>query len=106
MFGIDFRRPEGSLKLKAAWDALHLLNEGVFSQTVILPLLHEHRILAQVAGYHTELIKFLPPINIGEESLDGFLSAMREVLEDLKRVPGSAWETVRMLAKGAAAQLR
>ena len=47
------------MKLKAAWDALHLLNEGVFGQTVIMPLLHEHGILAQVAGYHTELIKFL-----------------------------------------------
>jgi acetylornithine/succinyldiaminopimelate/putrescine aminotransferase len=106
MFGIDFRRPEGSLKLKAAWDALHLLNEGVFSQTVILPLLHDHRVLAQVAGYHTELIKFLPPINIGEESLEYFLTAVEAVLSDLKRVPGSAWDTVRALAKGAAAQLR
>jgi len=106
MFGIDFRRPEGSLKLKAAWDALHLLNEGVFSQTVILPLLHDHRILAQVAGYHTELIKFLPPLNIADESMDYFLAAMDNVLTDLKRVPGSAWDTVRTLAKGAAAQLR
>jgi ornithine--oxo-acid transaminase len=105
MFGIDFRRPEGELKLRAAWDALHLLNEGVFSQTVIMPLLHEHRILTQVAGYHTELIKFLPPINIAEESLDYFLSAMRKVLDDLQLVPGSAWNTVRTLAKGAAAQL-
>src|SRR5262249_9145698 len=43
MFGIDFRRPEAPLKLRAAWDALHLLNEGVFSQTVIMPLLHDHR---------------------------------------------------------------
>ena len=83
MFGIDFRRPEGSLKLKAAWDALHLLNEGVFSQTVIVPLMHEHRILTQVAGYHTELIKFLPPLNIGEGSLDYFLSAMKTVLDGL-----------------------
>jgi 4-aminobutyrate aminotransferase-like enzyme len=106
MFGIDFRRPQGPLKLRAAWDALHLLNEGVFSQTVILPLLHEHRILAQVAGYHTELIKFLPPLNIGDESLDMFLAAMREVLEDLQRVPGSAWQTVRTLAKGAAVHFR
>jgi acetylornithine/succinyldiaminopimelate/putrescine aminotransferase len=104
MFGIDFRRPEGDLKLKAAWDALHLLNEGVFSQTVILPLLHEHRILAQVAGYHTELIKFLPPLNIADEDLDYFLSAMRDVLDGLQRFPGSTWDTVRMLAKGATAQ--
>jgi ornithine--oxo-acid transaminase len=103
MFGIDFRRPDGSLKLRAAWDALHLLNEGVFSQTVIVPLMHDHRIMAQVAGYHTELIKFLPPLNIGDEAIDYFLSAMRKVLDGLQRVPGSAWETVRTLAKGAAA---
>ena len=69
-----------------------------------MPLLHEHHILAQVAGYHTELIKFLPPLNIGEEDLDYFLSAMRKVLDGLQRVPGSAWETVRTLAKGAAGQ--
>ena len=104
MFGIDFRRPYGPLKLRAAWDALHLLNEGVFSQTVIVPLMNEHRILAQVAGYHTELIKFLPPLTIAEESLNYFLSAMRQVLGGLQRVPGSAWETVRTLAKGAATQ--
>jgi ornithine--oxo-acid transaminase len=103
MFGIDFQRPSASLKLKAAWDALHLLHEGVFSQTVIMPLLHEHRILAQVAGYHTELIKFLPPLNIGEEELDYFLSAMRTVLDGLQR-PANAWTTVRTLAKGATAQ--
>lgn len=92
------------MKLSAAWDALHLLNEGVFSQTVIMPLMHEHRILAQVAGYHTELIKFLPPLNISEKDLDYFLSAIRHVLDGLQRVPGSAWDTVRTLAKGATAQ--
>jgi ornithine--oxo-acid transaminase len=102
MFGIDFRRPEGSVKLKAAWDALHLLNEGVFSQTVIMPLMHEHRILAQVAGYHTELIKFLPPLNIAEQDLDYFVGAMRIVLDGLAHVRGSAWKTVRDLTRGAA----
>ena len=104
MFGIDFRRPEAPLKLRAAWDALHLLNEGVFSQTVIMPLLHEHRILAQVAGYHTELIKFLPPITIAEESLDYFLGAMGKVLEGIQEVSGP-WNTVRSLARGAVTQL-
>jgi ornithine--oxo-acid transaminase len=105
MFGIDFRRPEESAKLRAAWDALHLLNEGVFSQCVIVPLLHEHRILSQVAGYHTDLIKFLPPINIREADLDYFLAAMQKVLDGLQNIGSSAWNTVRKLAKGAAAQL-
>ena len=104
MFGIDFRRPDGPVKLKAAWDALHLLNEGVFSQTVIMPLMHEHRILAQVAGYHTELIKFLPPLNIAEEDLDYFLDAMGSVLAGLGNIRGSAWKTVRQLTRSAAAE--
>ena len=101
MFGIDFKRPEHSLKLKAAWDTLHTLNFGVFSQMLIMPLLHRHRILTQVAGYHTEVIKFLPPLTITQDDVDYFLSAMQQVLEDVQRVPGNVWTTFRGLAKGA-----
>jgi ornithine--oxo-acid transaminase len=101
MFGIDFKRPENSLKLQAAWDALHALNFGVFGQMVIVPLMQEHRILAQVAGYHTDVIKFLPPLNITKQDLDWFLSAMQQVLQNTLRVPGAAWDTVMSLAKGA-----
>jgi ornithine--oxo-acid transaminase len=100
MFGIDFKRPEHSLKLKAAWDALHKLNFGVFSQMITVPLLHEHQILAQVAGYHTDVIKFLPPLNIEKSDIDGFLKAMGSVLEDIQQVPGAAWNTLSTLAKG------
>ncbi len=101
MFGIDFKRPEHSLKLKAAWDTLHTLNFGVFSQMLIMPLLHRHRILTQVAGYHTEVIKFLPPLIINRKEMDSFLGAMRQVLEDVQRVPGTMWSTFAGLAKGA-----
>lgn len=101
MFGIDFKRPEHSMKLKAAWDTLHTLNFGVFSQMIIMPLLHRHRILTQVAGYHTEVIKFLPPLIVNREEIDYFLSAMQQVLEDVQRLPGNVWSTVTGLAKGA-----
>jgi len=101
MFGIDFRRPDQSLKLKAAWDMLHTLNFGVFSQMIIVPLLQEHRILTQVAGYHTEVIKFLPPLNITKEDIDYFLAAIQQVLDNTQRVTGGAWTTVMSLAKGA-----
>jgi ornithine--oxo-acid transaminase len=101
MFGIDFKRPENSLKLKAAWDTLHHLNFGVFSQMIVLPLLHDHRILTQVAGYHTEVVKFLPPLNITRADIDYFLLAMQSVLDNLQHVPGHAWNTVLGLAKGA-----
>src|SRR5215212_9267382 len=67
MFGIDFARPKEGMKLKLAWDMLHKMNFGVFGQMIIIPLLQKHRILAQVAGYHTEFIKFLPPLTITKE---------------------------------------
>jgi ornithine--oxo-acid transaminase len=99
MFGIDFARPKESLKLKMAWDMLHRLNFGVFGQMIVIPLMQKHRILTQVAGYHTEVIKFLPPMTITREDMDWFLSAMKDVLADTLRVPGAAWDTVSGLAK-------
>lgn len=99
MFAIDFARPKSNFKLKMAWDMLHKLNFGVFGQMIIIPLLQKHRILAQVAGYHTEVIKFLPPITVTKEDLDWFLGAMEDVLRDAERFPGAAWDTVSGLAK-------
>jgi ornithine--oxo-acid transaminase len=101
MFGIDFARPASSLKLKMAWDMLHKLNFGVFGQMIIIPLMQKHRILTQVAGYHTEVIKFLPPLIISKQDLDWFLGGIEEVLADVQRIPGAAWDTVSGLAKRA-----
>jgi ornithine--oxo-acid transaminase len=99
MFGIDFARPQSSMKLKLAWDMVHKMNFAVFGQMVIIPLLQKHRILTQVAGYHTEVIKFLPPMTITKEDMDWFVNALSDVLADTQRFPGSAWETVFGLAK-------
>jgi ornithine--oxo-acid transaminase len=101
MFGIDFKRPENSLRLKAAWDALHKLNFGVFSQLIVVPLLQEHRILTQVAGYHTEVIKFLPSLTVTGHDMHWFLTAMGSVLQGLEQIQGTAWNTMAGMAKGA-----
>jgi ornithine--oxo-acid transaminase len=100
MFGIDFARPKSGFLLQQKWDALHKMNFAVFGQTVIVPLLHEHRILTQVAGYHTEFIKFLPPMNIQKTDLDWFLSAMDKVLGDTAKT-GSTLKTMVRLGVGA-----
>lgn len=99
MFGIDFARPKEGFKLKMAWDMLHKMNFAVFGQMIIIPLLQKHRILTQVAGYHTEVIKFLPPMTVTKADVDWFLTAMEDVLADTLRVPGAAWDTVAGLAK-------
>lgn len=100
MFAIDFARPKSGFMLQQKWDALHKMNFAVFGQTVIVPLLHEHRILTQVAGYHTEVIKFLPPMTITKEDLDWFLSAMDSVLGESVKA-GAMFKTIGRLAVGA-----
>ncbi len=52
-----------------------------------------------MAGYHTEVIKFLPPMTIDARTMDWFLTAMEDVLAETQRVPGTAWNTVMGLAK-------
>jgi 4-aminobutyrate aminotransferase-like enzyme len=101
MFALDFARPKDSFKLKMAWDMLHKLHASVFGQMVIIPLLQKHRILTQVAGYHIEVIKFLPPMIVNQQDMDWFLSGLDDVLADTQRFPGAAWETVMGLAKRA-----
>ena len=100
MFAIDFARPKSGFILQQKWDALHKMNFAVFGQTVIVPLLHEHRILTQVAGYHTGVIKFLPPLTVTKEDLDWFLNAMEKVLTDTTKT-GSTLKTISRLAVGA-----
>lgn len=104
MFAIDFARPASGVVLQQKWDALHAMNFGVFGQTIIVPLLQKHRILTQVAGYHTEVIKFLPPLVATKADLDWFLGAMQDVLDATHAGVGgvtSAVKTVFSLAKGA-----
>jgi 4-aminobutyrate aminotransferase-like enzyme len=81
MFGVDFRRPDGPVKLKAAWDALHLLNNGVFTRTVIMPLMHDCG-----GGFG-----LLPECH-GKRA------------KGLQNIRGSAWKTVRTLTRGAAVE--
>ena len=99
MFALDFARPKSSMKLKMAWDMLHKLNYSVFGQMVVIPLMQKHHILSQVAGYHVEVIKFLPPMIVTQQDMDWFLSGIDDVLADTQRFPGAAWETVTGLAK-------
>jgi ornithine--oxo-acid transaminase len=99
LLGLDFARPAGPLKLQLAWDALQALSPGLFGQMIVMPLLHKHRVLTQVAGPHTALVKLLPALAIGKPDLDWFLDATADVLAETRRVPGAAWDTVMDLAR-------
>jgi ornithine--oxo-acid transaminase len=100
MIGVEFGRPS-SWKLRPAWMALQAARKGLFAQTVVHALFHQHRILTQVSGDHLEVIKLIPPLNIGEAEVDRFVTAFIEVMEEAHTGSGLMWDFGKSLIKQA-----
>lgn len=100
MIGIQFERPS-SWKLRGAWTALQTARKGLFAQTVVHALFHQHRILTQVSGDHLEVIKLIPPLTIGERELDRFVDSFTAVMDDAHQGAGLMWDFGRSLMKQA-----
>lgn len=100
MVGIEFGPPR-SLALRAAWAGLEKVQEGLFAQMVVMALMRDHRLLTQVSGHRVNIIKFLPPLVIGEEEIDYALRAIDQVLAEAHRFPGGLWKLSAELVKGA-----
>jgi acetylornithine/succinyldiaminopimelate/putrescine aminotransferase len=102
MIGVEFKQPS-SLTLKMGWNLLHSLDASLFCQAMLIPLLTEHRVLAQVAGHHLDVIKLLPSLVINEDDVDYLVGAFDQVMAACHRFPGPVWEVGKRLA---GAQLR
>jgi ornithine--oxo-acid transaminase len=100
MVGIEFG-PPNSLKLKAGWTAVEKAQKGLFSQMIVMSLMRKHRLLTQVSGHRVNIIKFLPPLAIGEEEIDTAVNAMDQVLAEAHTFPGGMWKMGADLVKGA-----
>lgn len=98
MMGIEFGPPK-SLTLKAAWSLMHTMDKSLFPQAAIIPLMDKHHIITQVAGHHIDVIKLLPPLVISEEDVRWFLNAFEEVLTQMHKFPGPAWDVVSDIGK-------
>ncbi len=100
MIGIEFGRPS-SLAARGVWTMLNTARKGLFAQLVVVPLYNRHRILTQVAGDHMAVIKLLPPLMIGDEEVETFLTAFDAVMADAMRPNGLAVDFGRTLVKQA-----
>jgi acetylornithine/succinyldiaminopimelate/putrescine aminotransferase len=100
MIGIEFGRPS-ALAARGLWTMLNTARRGLFAQLVVVPLHNRHRILTQVAGDHMAVIKLLPPLMIGDEEVETFLTAFDDVMSAATRPNGLAVEFGRTLVKQA-----
>jgi ornithine--oxo-acid transaminase len=100
MIAIEFGQPK-SLALRTGWKMLHGLNPDLFCQSILVPLIMDHRILAQVSSHGRDIIKLIPPLVFDQADADRFLGAFDQVLAATHRLPGPIWEVGSRLAKAA-----
>ena len=100
MLGLEFGPPR-SLALKAAWRLAHGLDQGLFCQTLIMPLFAKHHMITQVAGPGVDIIKLIPPLVIDETDVDAIITAFDDVLTSLLQFPGPAWSAITGLTRNA-----
>ena len=100
MVAIEFGQPK-SLALKTGWKMIHGLNQDLFCQSILVPLIMDHRILAQVSGHGRDIIKLIPPLVFDQADADRFIEAFDQVLAATHRLPGPIWEVGSRLAKAA-----
>ena len=103
MTGIEFGPPK-SLGLKMAWTTCHTLDKSLFPQAAIIPLMDKHRIITQVAGHAIDVIKLLPPLVINEADAQWFLTAFEDVMVQMHKFPGPAWDVLAKIGKMALTQ--
>jgi ornithine--oxo-acid transaminase len=98
MIGIEFGPPR-SLMLKGAWALMHKLDKSLFPQAAIMPLLDKHHVITQVAGHHIDVLKLLPPLVIGDSDVRWFLDGFEDVLTQMHKFPGPAWDVIADIGK-------
>jgi ornithine--oxo-acid transaminase len=103
MIGIELGPPR-SLSLKLAWTTCHSLDKSLFPQAAVIPLMDKHHIITQVAGHGVDVIKLLPPFVINSSDAEWFLTAFEEVMVQMHKFPGPAWDVLTGIGKMALTQ--
>src|SRR3989440_4969530 len=67
IWAIEFEEPAGGSR---SWRMLERVQTGLFAQLVVVPLFEEHKILTQVAGHDSTVIKILPPLALSAADVD------------------------------------
>jgi ornithine--oxo-acid transaminase len=88
MWAIEFGPPEGGAR-RSIWNAAERAQPGIFSQLIVGPLFHEHRVLCQVAGHRMNVVKALPALVVGEDEIRRFAAALEDVVARAERVPSA-----------------
>ena len=100
MIGLVFGEPK-SMASRLRYKAIETMRTALFSQLIVVPLFHRHRILTQVAADNMNVVKLLPPLIAGQEEIDYFVAALDDVLTSADKGSGNFFEFGKTLAKAS-----
>lgn len=100
IIGLVFGKPT-SRRLRMRWNAVEAVRTALFSQMVVVPLFHRHRILTQVAADNMNVVKLLPPLIAGEQEVGAFVDALDDILADAHSGSGLFFEFGRTMARSS-----
>ncbi|HEY0794722.1 MAG TPA: aspartate aminotransferase family protein [Acidisarcina sp.] len=80
--GIVFGAPR-SLRLRLSYETFTRIHPALFGQMLVMRMFRDHGILTQICGNNFSVLKAAPPLNAEEKSLDAFVRAITEVMEQV-----------------------
>src|SRR5690606_3593281 len=83
MIAVEFHEPR-ELAMRMGWKLLHKMEPELFGQMLVTALFVKHRILTHVAGHGMDVIKLIPPLTIGPEEVEKFVTALDAVLDECR----------------------
>src|SRR5450759_254168 len=86
MWAIEFDAPASGAG-RRVWNAAERAQPGIFSQLIVGPLFHDHRIFCQVAGHRMNVVKALPALVVEEDEIRRFAAALEDVVARAEQVP-------------------
>jgi ornithine--oxo-acid transaminase len=79
--GIAFAPPK-ALKLRVPFEAFRRIHPGMFGQVIVMRMFRAHGFLTQMCGNNFMVLKAAPPLMVTREQIDGFVTAIRNVVDD------------------------
>jgi ornithine--oxo-acid transaminase len=100
MIGLVFGEPT-TPALRRRFRVVEALRTALFSQMIVVPLFHRHRILTQVAADNMNVVKLLPPLIAGDDEVELFTDALDDVLRSAEKGSSLIYEFGKTMAKGS-----
>ena len=99
MIGLVFGEPT-SPGARRRYRMIEALRPALFSQMIVVPLFHRHRILTQVAADNMNVVKLLPPLIAGDDEVELFTDALDDVLSSAQQGSSLVFEFGKTMARG------